>query len=131
MSTQDPIADMMTRIRNGQQAKKLEVSMPSSKEKASIAEVLKGEGYIKDYQVEEHDKKAVLIVYLAYYKGQSVIEEIQRISRPGLRVYRGCGELPQVRGGLGETIISTNQGVMSGSKAKSLSLGGEVIGYVV
>ena len=126
MSMQDTLADMFTRIRNGHMAEKQAVSMPSSKVKVSVAEVLKGEGYIAGYAVEG-DVKPVLTVELKYFDGKSVIEEIQRVSRPGLRIYKNAGELPTVRGGLGVAIISTSKGVMSDRAARSAGVGGEVI----
>lgn len=123
---QDTIADMLTRIRNAGSAKKEVVVMPSSKIKIAIAAVLKDEGYIEDYSVEG-DKKPELTVVLKYYAGKPVIEKIERISRPGLRVYRGCDELPTVMNGLGIAIISTPKGVFTDRKARSLNVGGEVI----
>lgn len=130
MSMSDPIADMLTRIRNGQQAKKTEVSMPGSKVKAAIASVLKDEGYITDFSTGEADGKPVLTVVLKYYEGKPVIEKLQRASRPGLRTYKGKDELPQVMGGLGVAIISTSQGVMSDRAARKAGFGGEVLCYV-
>jgi small subunit ribosomal protein S8 len=109
----DPIADMLTRIRNGQSADKAEVSMPSSKQKVEIARVLKEEGYIDGYSVDEADNKKVLTVKLRYYQGSPVIDTIDRASRPGLRIFKGKDELPKVNGGLGVAIVSTSQGVMT------------------
>lgn len=130
MSMSDPIADMLTRIRNGQQAKKTEVSMPASKLKASIAQVLKDEGYITGFSSGEVDGKPVLTVTLKYYQGKPVIEKLQRASRPGLRTYKGKDELPKVMGGLGVAIVSTSQGVMSDRAARKAGFGGEVLCYV-
>lgn len=127
MSMTDPIADMLTRIRNGQSAEKPEVTMPSSKLKAAIARVLKDEGYIHDYRVEGDDKKPHLVVTLKYHEGRPVIEEIQRVSRPGLRRFEGKRSLPKVRGGLGTAIISTSQGVMTDRAARDAGHGGEVL----
>jgi small subunit ribosomal protein S8 len=129
MSMTDPISDMLTWIRNGQGAGKVEVSMPSSKLKINIARVLKEEGYIEDYQVMG-DAKPMLVVRLRYYEGKPVIEEIHRASRPGLRMYKGKNELPRIRGGLGVAIISTSRGVMTDKAARSLGEGGEVLCYV-
>lgn len=129
MSMQDPIADMFTRIRNGQAANKVAVTMPSSKLKASIAEVLKAEGYIEDYAVAG-DVKKELEVTLKYFDGEKVIESISRVSRPGLRIYKKANELPKVMGGLGVAIVSTSKGIMSDRAARKAGMGGEVIGYV-
>ncbi|MCC2624692.1 MAG: ribosomal protein [Burkholderiales bacterium] len=123
---QDNIADMLTRIRNAGSATKEVVAMPSSKIKVSIAKVLKDEGYIEDYAVTG-DKKPELNVTLKYYAGKPVIEKIERVSRPGLRIYRGCDELPTVMNGLGIAIISTPRGVITDRKARQLNVGGEVI----
>lgn len=123
---QDTIADMLTRIRNAQAAKKETVTMPSSKIKVSIAKVLKEEGYIDDYKVEGAVKPE-LSVSLRYYAGKPVIEKIERVSRPGLRIYRGCEELPTVMNGLGVAIVSTSRGVITDRKARSLKVGGEVL----
>lgn len=127
MSMTDPIADMLTRIRNAQTAAKAQVSMPSSKVKVAIAEVLKSEGYINDFAVTETDGKAQLTIRLKYYNGKAVIERIDRVSRPGLRIYRGRDELPKIDGGLGVAIISTSHGLMSDRAARSAGYGGEVI----
>ncbi|MEQ8694577.1 MAG: 30S ribosomal protein S8 [Gammaproteobacteria bacterium] len=127
MSMQDPISDMLTRIRNGQERAKREVSMPASSKKAAIAEVLKKEGYISDYRVDADGAKPQLRIELKYYQGKPVIEKIQRVSRPGLRVYRATGELPSVVGGLGVAIVSTSKGLMSDREARSQGIGGEVI----
>lgn len=123
----DPIADMLTRIRNGQSARKAEVSMPSSRQKCAIAGVLKDEGYITDFTVTEADSKSVLTVTLKYHNGKPVIEMIRRASRPGLRQYRRKDELPRVQGGLGVAIISTSRGVMSDRQARAAGEGGEVL----
>lgn len=123
---QDTIADMLTRIRNAQSANKETVVMPSSKIKVSLAAVLKDEGYIDDYKVEG-DKKPELLIALKYYAGKPVIERIERISRPGLRIYRGHDELPTVMSGLGVAIISTSKGVVTDRKARQMRIGGEVI----
>lgn len=126
MSMQDPLADMCTRIRNGQMAEKMSVEMPSSKIKQSIARVLQDEGFIEDFSVEG-DKKPRLTVSLRYFENKPVIEKIQRASRPGLRQYRGNGELPRVANGLGVAIVSTSQGVMTDSSARKAGIGGEII----
>jgi small subunit ribosomal protein S8 len=123
----DPIADMLTRIRNAQQAKKQTVSMPSSKVKISIAKVLQDEGYISAHNVADNDGKPVLTITLKYFEGKAVISTIDRVSRPGLRVYKAATELPKVIGGLGVAIISTSQGVMTDRKARALGQGGEVL----
>jgi len=130
MSLQDPIADMLTRIRNAQAVAKKEVQMPAAKIKAAIADVLKTEGYIENYKTEEVDKKLILTVVLKYHADKPVIESIKRISRPGLRVYKGKNELPKVKNGLGIAIISTPKGVMSDLKARSSGVGGEILCYV-
>jgi small subunit ribosomal protein S8 len=127
MSMTDPIADMFTRIRNGQATSRAEISMPSSKSKMAIARVLKDEGYIADYDVSEEQGKPALTIKLKYYEGRPVIASIQRYSRPGLRIYRGCDELPKVMGGLGVAIVSTSAGVMSDRAARAAGHGGEVI----
>ncbi|MGH8161688.1 MAG: 30S ribosomal protein S8 [Gammaproteobacteria bacterium] len=128
MSMSDPIADFLTRIRNAQQAKHREVSLPASRYKASLAEVLKNEGYIEDYQVSERvGGKSELTIRLKYHDGRAVIERIARVSRPGLRVYRGKDELPRVRGGYGIAVISTSRGLMSDRAARVAGHGGEVV----
>lgn len=127
MSLSDPIADMLTRIRNAQLAEKVAVIMSSSKLKISVAQVLKDEGYILDYQVNANNGKPSLEIKLKYYDGDPVIEKIARVSRPGLRVYKSCNELPQVMNGLGIAIISTSKGVMSEQKARMNQVGGEVL----
>ena len=129
MSLQDPVADMFTRIRNGQSANKVAVKMPSSKLKVSIAKVLKDEGYIADFAVSG-EAKPVLEVTLKYFQGKSVIETIDRVSRPGLRIYKKRGELPKVMGGLGVAIVSTSKGLMTDRAARKVGIGGEIIGYV-
>jgi small subunit ribosomal protein S8 len=126
----DPIADMLTRIRNGQRAGKVSVSMPSSKLKSSIAQVLKDEGYIAEYSIEDADGKTVMNVDLKYYDGQPVIESLKRVSRPGLRIYKANDELPEVQNGLGVAIVSTSRGVMSDRAARAAGEGGEVLCYV-
>jgi small subunit ribosomal protein S8 len=123
---QDTIADMLTRIRNAQSAAKEVVAMPSSKVKLAIAAVLKEEGYIDGFRVDG-DVKPVLSIELKYYAGRPVIEKIERVSRPGLRIYRGCDELPTVMNGLGVAIVSTSRGVITDRRARQLSVGGEVI----
>jgi small subunit ribosomal protein S8 len=127
MSMTDPVADMLTRIRNGQMAEKLGVTMPSSKLKEAIARVLKDEGYIEGYAVRKDGGKAELDIELKYYAGRPVIERIERVSRPGLRIYRGKEELPKVMNGLGIAIVSTPKGVMTDRKARSVNVGGEVL----
>lgn len=129
MSMQDPIADMLTRIRNGQAANKVSVKMPSSKLKVAIAKVLKDEGYITDYAVSG-DVKAELEVTLKYFEGQKVIETIQRVSRPGLRIYKSATDLPKVLGGLGIAVVSTSKGVMTDRAARKAGMGGEIVCYV-
>lgn len=127
MSMTDPISDMLTRIRNGQKARKVSVRMPASKAKSAVAKVLKDEGYIADYSTTEEGQKAELTVELKYYEGKPVIENIKRISKPGLRIYRGKEELPKVLGGLGVAIVSTSAGVMSDRQAREQGIGGEVL----
>ena len=131
MSLQDPVADMLTRIRNGQSAGRLRVAMPSSKLKVSIAAVLRDEGYIQDFEVSEGDGgdggHPVLSVRLKYHEGRPVIATLDRVSRPSLRIYRGKGELPVVMGGLGIAIVSTSRGVMVDRTARTAGLGGEVL----
>jgi small subunit ribosomal protein S8 len=123
----DPIADMLTRIRNGQSAGKVDVSMPSSKAKNAIAKVMKDEGYITDYSVSEEGKKPVLTVTLKYFEGRPVIDNMKRVSRPGLRIYKGKGEIPKVLNGLGVAIVSTSAGVMTDRQAREAGRGGEII----
>lgn len=126
MSMTDPIADMLTRIRNGQQAHKAQVTMPASKMKEAVAAVLKDEGYIEDFSVGG-EAKPLLSVTLRYYQGRGVIERLERVSRPGLRVYRAQDELPRVMNGLGVAIVSTSRGIMSDRAARAANQGGEVI----
>jgi len=127
MSLQDPIADMLTQIRNGQMAKKETVTMPASKRKIAILQVLEQEGYILAFTQKLRDEKPVLVVTLKYFKEKPVIDQLRRISSPGLRVYKRTDELPKVMGGLGIAIVSTSQGVMTDKKARQLGQGGEVL----
>ena len=127
MSMTDPIADMLTRIRNAQAVGKTVVSMPSSKLKISIAQVLKEEGYIDGFTTRENEGKEELEIGLKYYAGEPVIEKIERVSRPGLRIYKGRDELPRVMNGLGVAIVSTSKGVMTDRKARATGVGGEVL----
>ena len=126
MSMQDTLADMFTRIRNAQMAKKVQVEIPASKAKEAVAKVLKDEGYIAGYEVTS-DKKPVMTVELKYFEGSPVIEKIARVSRPGLRVYKSAGEIPKVKDGLGVMIVSTNQGIISDRAARKANIGGELI----
>ena len=130
MSMQDPIADMLTRIRNAQMAEKVSVVMPSSKLKVAIAKVLKDEGYVDDFRVREEGAKAFLDINLKYYAGRPVIERIERVSKPGLRVYAKSTNLPRVLGGLGVAIISTSSGLLTDRQAAQQGVGGEVLAYV-
>ncbi len=127
MSMTDPIADMLTRIRNGQSARKVSVSMPASKSKEAVAKVLQDEGYITGFATDGEGASKELTVELKYFEGVPVIEKIQRTSKPGLRIYRGKDELPKVLGGLGVAIVSTSAGVMSDRQARAQGIGGEVI----
>ncbi len=128
MSMSDPIADMLTRIRNAQMAEKVIVAMPSSKIKVAIAKVLQDEGYVDGYKVSEReDGKPVLEIGLKYYAGRPVIEKVQRVSRPGLRIYKGCEDIPKVMNGLGIAIVSTSRGLMTDHKARANGIGGEVL----
>ncbi|WP_286267728.1 30S ribosomal protein S8 [Thalassotalea atypica] len=129
MMMTDPIADMFTRIRNGQSAAKTAVTMPSSKLKVAIANLLKEEGYISEFAVAEGTKPE-LTVELKYFEGKEVIETIKRVSRPGLRVYKGSNELPKVLAGMGIAIVSTSKGLMTDRAARSAGLGGEILGFV-
>ena len=129
MSMSDPIADMFTRIRNGQSAAKVAVAMPSSKLKVAIANLLKEEGYISDFSVSA-DVKPQLDVVLKYFEGKEVIETIKRVSRPGLRIYKSSNELPKVLAGMGIAIISTSKGLMTDRAARNAGIGGEVLGFV-
>jgi len=127
MSMTDPVADMLTRIRNAQQSNKAEVTMPSSKVKLSIANVLKDEGYINSFSVNDNEGKTTLSIALKYFEGKAVISKIDRVSRPGLRVYKSAKDLPKVINGLGVAIVSTSKGVMADRKARELGQGGEVL----
>ena len=130
MSMSDPIADMMTRIRNGQARGKVTITMPCSKQKVAIANLLMDEGYLSEVSVESESKKPQLVLKLKYYRGKPVIELLERISRPGLRIYRGKDELPKVMGGLGVAIVSTSAGLMSDRAARAAGQGGEILAYV-
>ncbi|MBT9501613.1 MAG: 30S ribosomal protein S8 [Burkholderiaceae bacterium] len=130
MSMSDPIADMLTRIRNAQSVTKASVTMPSSKVKVAIAQVLKDEGYIDNFAVRGESAKPELEIALKYYAGRPVIERIERVSRPGLRIYKGRHDIPQVMNGLGVAIVTTPQGVMTDRKARQTGIGGEVLCYV-
>ncbi len=123
----DPVADMLTRIRNGQAVGKENVKLPSSKLKVAIAKVLKDEGYIKDFRTENNNAKSEMIVVLKYYNGMPVIENVKRISKPGLRIYKSKDELPKIMGGLGTAIVSTSKGVMTDRAARAMGYGGEII----
>ena len=127
MSMSDPLGDMLTRIRNGQRSQKASVAMPSSKVKVAIANVLKEEGYIEDFGVVTNGAKAELSIQLKYYAGRPVIESIDRVSRPGLRIYKGKDDIPVVMNGLGVAIVSTSNGVMTDRKARAAGIGGEVL----
>ncbi len=130
MSMSDPIADLLTRVRNGQSAGKFEVSMPSSKMKKAIVDLLQQEGFVEGYDIEEVDNKPTLTVRLRYYKGEPVIDKVSRVSRPGLRVYKAANELPKVNAGLGVALVSTSKGLMTDRKARQSNVGGEVVCYV-
>jgi len=130
MSMNDPIADMLTRIRNAQAARKATVDMPASKIKVAIADVLAAEGYIESASTSEDGHRKTLTVNLRYYRNEPVIERIDRVSRPGLRLYKGAGDLPKVQGGLGVAIVSTSNGVMTDRQARAAGHGGEVLCYV-
>jgi small subunit ribosomal protein S8 len=130
MTMQDPIADMLTRIRNGQAARKAEVTMPESKQRVAIAEVLKREGYIEDFRSEANEVLRTLTITLKYFEGRPVIEDLRRVSRPGLRVYRAKDAIPKMRGGLGVTVLSTSRGVLTDREARRQGLGGEIICYI-
>jgi small subunit ribosomal protein S8 len=130
MSMNDPISDLLTRIRNGQTARKVSVSMPASRQKAAIAKVLETEGYIGGFRTENVDGKPTLTIELKYYQDRPVIERIERVSRPGLRVYSSAADLPRVQGGLGIAIVSTSDGVMTDRQARADGHGGEVLCYV-
>ena len=131
MSMSDPIADMLTRIRNAQATEKPSVFVPSSKVKQAIAQVLKDEGYIEDYADRDQEGKAFIEIGLKYYAGKPVIEKIERISRPGLRIYKGREDIPRVMNGLGVAIVSTSKGVMTDRRARETGIGGEVLCVVV
>lgn len=130
MSMSDPIADMLTRVRNGQAVGKKAISMPSSKSKVAVAQVLKDEGYVLDYSAIEEGSHPVLNIELKYFQGEPVIDMIQRVSRPGLRIYKNAKDLPTVRAGLGIAIISTSKGLMTDRAARKAGHGGEVLAYV-
>jgi len=123
----DPIADLLTRIRNAHHAEKIALTMPGSKIKSAIAKVLEDEGYIEGFEASNDDGKPSLTIKLKYYEGAPVIEQIKRVSRPGLRVYKGAEELPKINGGLGIAIISTSKGIMTDRAARSAGVGGEVL----
>ena len=127
MSMSDPISDMLTRIRNAQMAEKVSVAMPASKLKVAIAKVLKDEGYVEDFAVRDAEGKPTLEIGLKYYAGRPVIERIERVSKPGLRIYKGCEDIPRVMNGLGVAIVSTPKGVMTDRKARASKVGGEVL----
>ncbi len=127
MSMSDPIADMLTRIRNAQMAEKVTVVMPSSKIKVAIARVLQDEGYVEGFKVDSNGGKPLLEIGLKYYAGRPVIEKVQRVSRPGLRIYKGCEDIPSVMNGLGIAIVSTSKGLMTDRKARANGVGGEVL----
>ncbi len=130
MSMSDPIADLLTRIRNAQMVAKVSVSVPASKVKVAIAQVLKDEGYVDGFKVVQEGGKSELVIALKYYAGRPVIERIERVSRPGLRVYKGSESIPQVKNGLGVAIVTTPRGVMTDRKARATGVGGEVLCYV-
>lgn len=130
MSMSDPIADMLTRIRNALAANKASVVMPASKVKAALAQVLQDEGFINGFELKDEDNKAVMSIALKYYMDKPVIEKIERVSRPGLRVYKNKDEMPEVMGGLGVAIVSTSRGLMTGKEARKAGHGGEVLCYV-
>jgi small subunit ribosomal protein S8 len=127
----DPIADMLTRIRNAQATEKVTVAVPASKVKKAIAQVLKDEGYIEDFAVRENEGKPFIEIGLKYYAGKPVIEKIERVSRPGLRIYKGRDDIPRVMNGLGVAIVSTSKGVMTDRRARATGIGGEVLCVVV
>ena len=127
MGMTDPVADMLTRIRNAQMVRQVEVKMPASKLKAAIANVLKDEGYIEDFALREEGPKQELRIGLKYYAGRPVIEKLERVSRPGLRVYKGRHDIPRIMNGLGIAILSTSHGVMTDRKARATGVGGEIL----
>ncbi|HET9579514.1 MAG TPA: 30S ribosomal protein S8 [Usitatibacter sp.] len=131
MSMSDPIADMLTRIRNAQATEKASVFVPASKVKRAIAQVLKDEGYIEDFALRDQEGKAVIEIGLKYYAGKPVIEKLERVSRPGLRIYKGRDDIPRVMNGLGVAIVSTSKGVMTDRRARETGIGGEVLCVVV
>jgi small subunit ribosomal protein S8 len=131
MSMSDPIADMLTRIRNAQATEKVSVVVPTSKVKQAIAQVLKDEGYIEDFAVRKNDGKSMIEIGLKYYAGKPVIEKIERVSRPGLRIYKSRDDIPRVMNGLGVAIVSTSRGVMTDRRARETGVGGEVLCVVV
>jgi small subunit ribosomal protein S8 len=131
MSMSDPISDMLTRIRNAQATEKVTVLVPASKVKRAIAQVLKDEGYIEDFAVRDNEGKPVIEIGLKYYAGKPVIEKIERVSRPGLRIYKAKDDIPRVMNGLGVAIVSTSRGVMTDRKARDAGVGGEVLCIVV
>jgi small subunit ribosomal protein S8 len=131
MSMSDPIADMLTRIRNAQATEKVTVAVPASNVKKAIAQVLKDEGYIEDFAVRENEGKPFIEIGLKYYAGKPVIEKIERVSRPGLRIYKGRDDIPRVMNGLGVAIVSTSRGVMTDRRARDSGVGGEVLCIVV
>ena len=131
MSMTDPIADMLTRIRNAQATEKVSVMVPASKVKRAIAQVLKDEGYIEDFAVRKNDGKSMIEIGLKYYAGKPVIEKLERVSRPGLRIYKGRDDIPRVMNGLGVAIVSTSRGVMTDRRARETGVGGEVLCVVV
>ena len=131
MSMSDPIADMLTRIRNAQATEKVSVVVPASKVKQAIAQVLKDEGYIEDFAVRSADGKSMIEIGLKYYAGKPVIEKLERVSRPGLRIYKGRDDIPRVMNGLGVAIVSTSKGVMTDRRARETGVGGEVLCVVV
>jgi len=130
MSMSDPVADMLTRIRNAQMVDKVNVEVPSSKLKVAIAQVLKEEGYIESFRIADREGKPTLVIELKYYAGRPVIERIERVSRPGLRVYKGRHDIPSVMNGLGVAIVTTPKGVMTDRKARQTGVGGEVLCFV-
>jgi small subunit ribosomal protein S8 len=127
MSMTDPIADLLTRIRNGQAARKPEVSLAASKLKSAVAKVLKDQGYIADFRIDGERAKPTLTIELKYFEGRPVIDRLERVSKPGLRIYRGKDELPKILGGMGTVIVSTPRGVMTDAQARSIGQGGEVL----
>ena len=127
MSMSDPIADFLTRIRNGQLSGKPEIAAPSSRVKLALAKVLKDEGYVADFRIAAEGGKSTMTIALKYYEGRPVIDRLERVSRPGLRIYRGKDELPKVQGGMGTVIVSTPKGVMTDKQARAIGQGGEVL----